>query len=198
MKKILKIAALPVAAAMAMACNGNGEKPVVEERVVETVDSATGIITLRDYTLSDTITIGGKLYKYTYSLQHVDSMGVVINPQGLEYRESKVRIEVKDASDATIFDKTYYKTDFKQFVPQNAIDSYTMVGVNYNFTKRDEDRSALYFIVTVGDPDETSDMAYPLELKISPDGSSSFTKAQNLDTEPISPGMNVDPSEDAG
>lgn len=195
--KTLKIASLSVMAAMVMACGGGNQQSPVEERVVETVDSATGIITLRDYQLSDTITIGREQYHYTYSLQHVDSMGVVINPQGLEYRESRVRIAItKD--DATIFDKTYYKNDFKSYVPNGMIDAYTMVGVNYNFTKRDEDRSAFYFIVTVGDPDETSDMVYPLELKIAPDGSSSFTKAQNLDTEPISPGMTVDPSEDEG
>lgn len=195
--KAFKVIALPALAAMIIACGGDKTKSPVEERVVETVDSATGIITLRDYTLSDSITIGGKLYSYTYSLEHVDSMGVVINPQGLEYRESRVRIAI-NRGEESIFDKTYYKNDFRSFVPEDQLDSYTMVGVNYNFTKRDEDRSAFYFIVTVGDPDETSDMAYPLELKVLPDGSSSFSKAQNLETEPISPGMNIDPAEDAG
>lgn len=193
--KLLRIALLPFAAVLAMACGGNSQ-PQAEERVVEFVDSATGIITLRDYQLSDTIIIGGKKYEYTYSLQHIDSLGVVINPQGLEYKESCVRIAIKNDGN-TIFDKTYKKQDFGQYVPKDELSSYTMVGVNYNFTKRDEDRSAFYFIVTVGDPDETSDMAYPLELKILPDGSHSFSKAKNLETEPLNPGMNVDPSEDA-
>ncbi len=189
-----KILAIPFAAAVIMSCKGE-QTPPVQERDVESVDSATGIITLRDYQLSDTVTIGGKLYNYTYSLQHVDSMGVVINPQGLEYKESKVSILVK-REDTKIFEKTYFKNDFKEFVPKEELSTYTMVGVNYNFTKKD-DSSAIYFIVTVGDPDETSDMAYPLELKINSDGSSSFSKALNLETEPIHPGMNVDPSDNA-
>ena len=82
-------------------------------------------------------------------------------------------------------------------VPADFLKSSTLVGVNYNFTKRDEDRSALYFIVTVGDPDETSDMVYPLELKVATDGSFSIKKAENLETAPISTGLNIDPSEDA-
>lgn len=194
--KLSKIAFLPLAAALMMACHG-AQQPQPEERVVEYVDSATGIVTLRDYRITDTITINGKLYSYDYSLQHVDSMGVVINPQGLEYRESRVHVAVRRGEE-TIFDKTYYKNDFKAYVPDNELEMYTMVGVTYNDTKRGTDNSALYFIVTVGDPDETSDMAYPLELKVAADGSHTFSKARNLDTEPLRPGMNIDPSDDAG
>lgn len=193
---LFKIATLPMLTAMILSCGGKQQEPV-QERVIEVVDSATGIITLRDYQISDTITIAGKLYTYQYSLQHIDTMGVVINTQGAEYRESRVHIAVSQG-DNTIFDKTYYKNDFREYVPATDLTACTMVGVTYNFTKREEDRSSLYFIVTVGDPDETIDLAYPLELKISPDGTHSFSKAQHLETEPLRPGMNIDPSEDAG
>lgn len=192
----MKAAAIPLAAALMLACH-NEQKQQTEERVVEYVDSATGIITLRDYEVSDTIKIGGKVYSYEYSLQHVDTMGVVINQQGLEYRESRVHVVVRRDS-TTIFDTTYFKNDFKEYVPATELETYTMVGVNYNFTKRDDDRSALYFIVTVGDPDETSDMAYPMELKVMPDGTHSLSRAKNLDTETLNPGLNVDPGTDDG
>lgn len=194
--KLIKAAAFPLAAALMMACH-NEPKPQTDERVVEYVDSATGIISLRDYEISDTIKVNGKVYNYQYSLQHVDSMNVVINQQGLEYKESRVHILVRRDS-AIIFDKTYFKNDFKEYVPAAELETYTMVGVNYNFTKRDEDRTALYFIVTVGDPDETSDMAYPMELKVMPDGSHSFSRAKNLDMESLNPGLNVDPGTDDG
>lgn len=178
-----------------MACGGNKE-PQHEERVVEEVNPETGIISLRDYSFSDTITIGGKLYDYTYSLEHVDSMPVLINPQGLEYTESCVKISIKQG-ETKVFDKVFYKSNFNENVPENFLRTSTMVGVNYNVTKREEDNSAFYFIVTVGDPDETSDMVYPLELKVATDGTYSIKKAENLETESLNPGLNIDPSTDA-
>ena len=196
MKK-LKIMALPILATIAMTACKSEQKPPVEERVTEYTDPNTGIISLRAYTLSDSITIGGKLYHYTYTLEHVDSMPILINPQGLEYHESRVKIAI-NSENGEIFNKTFYKNNFREQVPADFLKSSTMVGVNYNFTKRDEDRSAFYFIVTVGDPDETSDMTYSLELKVATDGSYSLKKAENLETEPLRPGLNIDPQEDAG
>lgn len=192
-KKTLLLSLLT--AALFTSCH-NGQKPPVEQRVTEYTDSLTGIISLRDYTINDTITIAGKPYSYTCTLEHMDSMPVLINPQGLEYHESRVRVHVQNGN-TEVFSKTFYKSNFHDFVPANVLKTSTMVGVNYNFTKRDEDRSALYFIVTVGDPDETSDIAYPFELKVAPDGSYSIRKAENLETEPLTPGLNIDPSEDA-
>lgn len=186
--------ALPLLAVLAMSCHEEKKSPV-EERVIEEVDEATGIINLRNYELSDTITIAGKQYKYTYSLEHVDTMPVLVNPQGSEYHESRVRIKIQGDS-TTIFDKTFYKNNFNQYVKKDFLQTSTMVGVNYNFTKRDEDRSAFYFIVTVGDPDETSDMAWPMELKVDTQGNYSINKAENLETEPLRPGLNIEPSDD--
>ncbi|MDO4202524.1 MAG: DUF4738 domain-containing protein [Bacteroidales bacterium] len=181
---------------MAMACT-NEKKPPVTERIVEDVNPQTGIISLRDYTINDTISINGKLYKYKCTFEHVDTLPVLMNPQGLEYHESRVRIDIKQ-NDSNVFSKTFYKNNFRDQVPADFLKTSTVVGVNYNFMKRDTDRSAFYFIITVGDPDETSDnMAYPLELKVATDGSYSIKKAENLETEPLHPGMNIDPSEDA-
>ncbi|MBP3213721.1 MAG: DUF4738 domain-containing protein [Bacteroidaceae bacterium] len=194
--KTIKTAATALLALMAIACT-NEKKPAPTEHEVEDLDPKTGIISLRDYTISDTITIAGRLYNYQCLFEHVDSMPTIINPQGLEYHESRVHINIQK-DNTTVFSKTFYKSNFKDQVPAEFLKSSTMVGVNYNFIKRDEDRSAFYFIITVGDPDETSDgMAYPLELKVAPDGSYSIKKAENLETAPISTGLNVDPSEDA-
>ena len=125
-------------------------------------------------------------------------MPVVINPQGLEYHESRVHIAIQHEG-KSLFDKKFYKNNFRDIVPSSFLKTSTMVGVNYNYMKLEEDRSAFYFIVTVGDPDETSDsMEYPLELKVATDGSYSLHKAENLETEPLSSGLNIDPSADAG
>ncbi len=194
--RTLKIASMALLTLMAIACT-NEKKPPVTERIVEDVNPQTGIISLRDYTINDTISINGKLYKYTCTFEHVDTLPVLMNPQGLEYNESRVRIDIKQ-NDSNVFSKTFYKNNFRDQVPADFLKTSTVVGVNYNFMKRDTDRSAFYFIITVGDPDETSDnMAYPLELKVATDGSYSIKKAENLETEPLHPGMNIDPSEDA-
>ena len=191
--RTLKIASMALLTLMAMACT-NEKKPPVTERIVEDVNPQTGIISLRDYTINDTISINGKLYKYTCTFEHVDTLPVLMNPQGLEYHESRVRIDIKQ-NDSNVFSKTFYKNNFRDQVPADFLKTSTVVGVNYNFMKRDTDRSAFYFIITVGDPDETSDnMAYPLELKVATDGSYSIKKAENLETEPLHPGMNIDPA----
>ena len=178
--KTLKTATI-LLAFVAMACTGEKQAPV-SERIVEDVDPKTGIISLRKYTLSDTITIGGKLYNYSCTFEPVDSMPVLMNPQGLEYHESRVGIKIW-RDDNKVFSKTFYKSNFCDHVPDEFLKT---------------DHSAFYFIITVGDPDETSDnMAYPLELKVATDGSFTVKKAENLETEPLHPGLNIDPSEDA-
>ncbi|MBR0047585.1 MAG: DUF4738 domain-containing protein [Bacteroidaceae bacterium] len=192
--RTLKTAAAALLALMTVACD-NTPKPAPTERVVEDTDPTTGVITLRNYTIKDTIKVGGALYHYTCAFESVDTMPVLINPQGLEYHESRVRIDIRRDS-THVFNKTFYKSNFHEYVPANVLKTSTMVGVNYNFIKGEEDRSAFYFIVTVGDPDETSDMSYPLELKVATDGSYSFKKAENLETEPLRPGLNIDPGED--
>ena len=194
--KRLKTAVIALLALGAIACTGE-KKPEGPERIVEDIDPQTGIISLRDYTLNDTITINEKLYNYSCCFEHVDSMPVLINPQGLEYHESRASIDITREG-TKVFSKTFYKSNFREYVPSDFLKTSTVVGINYNFMKRESDRSAFYFIITVGDPDETSDnMAYPLELKVTTDGSFSIKKAENLETEPLDPGLNIDPSEDA-
>lgn len=176
----------------AASCGGNASTSQQEERVQEEHDSVTGISTLRDYTIKDTITINGRTYRYTCSLEHVDTMPTLINTQGSEYKESRVVVDVRRDS-TVVFKKAFYKKDFPDIVPKELSAVSTVVGINYNFLKKD-DHSALHFIITVGDPDETSDMSLPIELTITPDGSSSLKKAENMETAPISNNLNVDPS----
>lgn len=184
---IMALAALAAAAS----CGDSKDKAQQEERTVAETDSATGITALRDYTLKDTVTIGGRVYRYTCSLQHVDTMPTLINSQGAEYKESRVVISVSRDS-SQVFKKTYYKKDFSSIIPDELAKVSTVVGVNYNYLKSN-DHTALHFIVTVGDPDETSDVSMPLEITVAPDGSSSVSKAENVETAPLSDGYNKEP-----
>lgn len=193
--KTLKTSVAVLLTLMTMACNSNQPKPTEQTATLQG-SVETGIQALRDYTLQDTITIGGRLYNYTCTLAHDETLPSIINPQGDEYYESQVCIAIRrDSTD--VFKKVFHKSNLREYVPAQFLKNSTMVGVNYNFNKRDEDRSAFYFIITVGDPDVTSDMAYPLELKVATDGSYSLKKAENLETGPLSDGLTVEPREDA-
>jgi hypothetical protein len=193
--KTLKTSVAVLLTLMTIACNSNQPKPTEQTTTLQG-SVETGIQALRDYTLQDTITIGGRLYNYTCTLAHDETLPSIINPQGAEYYESQVCIAIRrDSTD--VFKKVFHKNNLREYVPAQFLKNSTMVGVNYNFNKRDEDRSAFYFIITVGDPDVTSDMVYPLELKVATDGSYSLKKAENLETGPLSDGLTVEPREDA-
>lgn len=192
--KTLKILSFSFLALCVFACGGK-EESQQSTGEGEVQNEETSINSLEDKVFSDTVTIGGKLYKYTCTLEHIDSL-IVINPQGEEYVENRVKINVQQG-ETTIFDKVIDKSFYKDIVPSNLLRAYTMVGVSFNFTKLEEDRSALYFIVTAGDPDETANMDYPLELKVATDGTYSLKEAENLETMSLNPGLNIDPSADA-
>ena len=180
-----------MALAAAYSCANKEKAQQKEECMSDMCDSVTSVTSLRDYTLKDTMRVNGHIYHYTCSLEHVDSMPTLINAQGAEYKESRVCVSVKHDS-TNIFQRTYYKKDFKKMVPKELFNVATLVGVNYNYLKSN-DHSALHFIITVGDPDETSDLSFPLELTVSPDGSSTIKKAENIETGPISSNLNVEP-----
>ena len=182
-------------AAMLTACNG-GQKTAAPERVVETEDSVTGIISLRELHRTDSLSVAGQTYTYQYDFVPTDSLPVVRNPQGDDYHDNKVTLVVRQGA-RTIVQRTFTKHDFSELVPQEFMQTSALVGFTYNYTKLD-DHSALYFIATVGDPDETADMAFPIQLKVTPQGSVSMEKATGLDTEPINPGMTIDPSDEGG
>ena len=103
--KTLKTAIITLLTLAAIACTGD-KAPAIPERIVEDVNTETGVISLRDYSISDTIAIGGKIFNYTYTLEHVDTLPTLINPQGLEYHESRVSIKVS-RGDEQIFNKKF-------------------------------------------------------------------------------------------
>ena len=179
MIKTSKLAILALSVMMIAACTDKKDSQR-EEHTTEVKDPETSILHLRDIDIKDSTTVEGRMYKYHCTMRTDDSLPIVINPQGLQYKECSVSVSVTRGEEQ-IFTKTFFK-------------SSTLVGVNYNHIKAD-DHSALYFIITLGDPDETSDMTCSFELKVASNGSHTIKKAQNIETAPISTGLNVDPKE---
>ncbi len=191
MKKILYLLCL---AGMICSCN-NSVKPQQETAAEDSVTIENTIGKLREMHIQKEITLAGKKYKYRYDFACDESLPVVRNPQGDDYYDNKVTLRIEH-NGKEFFNRTFTKTDFSQIVPKNFMQSSALIGFTYNYTS-DENSDALYFIATVGDPDESADMTFPIQLHISPDGNLKMEKAVNLDTEPINP-MTLDPADDIG
>lgn len=167
-----------------------------EEKPVTTADtdSVTGITTMRGYETTDTVRVNGTLYKYTFKFAPDDSLPVITNSVGQMYHDNAVTLVIKKDS-MTIYNHRFTKKSFEGIVPQKFLTISALVGFNYNITKIDR-HNKFYFIATVGDPDETAEMSFPMEITITTDGKMNIFKAENIETEPIIPGMTVDPEED--
>lgn len=184
--------------AMTFASCGNKTKEAqpVEEQIVEIVDSVTGIIRLKDYSSTDSVTVNDKTYKYTFAFMPVDSLPIITNSQGAQYYDNEVKLTVTSEG-TTVYSHTFRKGDFNGIAPSDLMKTSSLVGFNYNYLKHD-DHSALYFIATIGDPDISSEISYPIEIKVTAGGTMTMEKAQGFETEPLHSDMNEDPNDDYG
>ena len=196
--KTFHILSLAAIAFLVASCSGNNkekDKDEKTEHIFETINKETGERSLKSYEQSDTITIKGKLYNYKFKFSPVDSLQHIINAQGLKYLDNSVELLISLDS-SVVIKKTFLKTTFRSYVPEKIWEGTGLVGFSYNFIR--SERDAFYFIATIGDPDETADVSYPLEIRLTTDGGMTIEKAQNLDTEPLREGLNIDPSENDG
>lgn len=190
MKKTLSF----LCATILISC-GNNIKQQKEEIVADTVITENSIGTLREMHINKSITIADQKYVYKYDFVRDESLPIVRNPQGDDYYDNKVTLSIKTKG-REIFSQTFTKKDFSKIVPEKFMTNSALIGFTYNYAKTDTS-DALYFIATVGDPDETADMVYPIQIRITPQGNMTMEKAPNLDTEPINP-MTLDPADDIG
>ena len=189
MKKTL-IYLLAAATITTTSCKQTKKAPV-PERVVETIDEETGISSLRELHINDSVTVANKTY--TYQFDFTPTEAVVRNPQGDDYYDNQVSLAIRQGNHE-VLNRIFTKAHFKALVPSEFLNTSTLCGFTYDYTS--DDSSALYFIATVGDADETADMSFPIRLKITPSGNISMEKATDLETEPIRPGMTLDPTDD--
>lgn len=196
--KTFKILTFAAAAFLLTCCNGKKTADDVDERFVEKIDEKTGVASLSSYTDGDTISINGKLYKYTYDFHDVDSLPHVVYASGTEYRDNEVKLVIKRDS-SNFVEKTFTKGSFKSYVPEKLYQTSGLIGFTYNIDRRLRDQfDALYFIATIGNLDDAEEIAYPLEIRIDTDGGMTIKKYEDIETEPLRNGLTVDPSTDDG
>ncbi len=153
------------------------------------------VLSLHPISHTDTITIRGSLLTYTYHFGPTDSLPIVVNADGVRYRDNTATLTVSRGT-TLLFRQTYTKQTFRHFIEPSDLRTSALVGFSYNLTKPD-DHHTLHFIATVGDPDESAGVNYPVEINITADGSSTMNPAEDMETEPLIRGLNQDPSADA-
>lgn len=192
MKKIFYPIVISVSIMATSSCNNTTKQPVNVNEVDSTfIEESIGI--LREKHIASSVTIGDKEYIYQFDFVNDKNLPIVRNPQGDDYYDNKVKLSIQHG-EKEIYTRTFTKNDFASVVPEKFLKNSALVGFTYNYTKNDAN-DALYFIATVGDPDETADMVFSVQIRISPSGEISMEKAENLDTEPINP-MTIDPTND--
>ena len=141
-------------------------------------------------------TVRGKQYNWSFRFAPVDSLPIIVNPDGSRYHDNEVQLTIHRDS-TLVLRRRFTKQSFASMVPKDELPNTALVGFCYNLNHTD-DHSCLRFIATVGDPDETSGIYYPVEIRIDPDGSYSLHHVEDFETESLFEGMNEDPAEDLG
>lgn len=138
-------------------------------------------------------TIANLKYTYEYKMESNDTIPIIINADGAKYYDNTVTLTVWRDDTIQVFHKVFLKKTFADFVSSKDIQKCGLVGFSYNPIK-DKDSTALYFIATIGDPDESAGVNFPIEISISTTGTISMKKAEDIETEPLQVGLNEDPT----
>lgn len=173
-------------------CKGNkGDTPAQDSAWVRPAELDT-VVALEPLSLRSTLTLDGQCLTYEYRMQPSDSLPVITNVDGARYYDNEVLLTVWRDDSVRIFRRRFLKGDFAGCLSLSRMDRVGLVGFSYNPMKSD-DTSALYFLATVGDPDETAGVNFPVEIRITPSGSLSMQQAEDIETEPLHEGLNEEP-----
>lgn len=177
-------------------CKGKSENGQQDDSLWVAPQQTNAILDLGVMERNDTITVRGKLYHYSYRFAPVDSLPVIVNPDGTRYHDNVVQLTVRRDS-TVVLQRRFTKHSFASMVPRDELPDLALAGFSYNLNHLD-DHSQLRFIATVGDPDETSGINYPVEIRISSDGTYSLHTVEDFETESLFDDLNLDPTEDMG
>lgn len=180
---------------MCLSCGGSNTDKDSQDSIPAEI-TADGPQALPEYSITDTVTVRGSLYTYEFSLHNDKSAPTITNSEGINYYENDVMLTIYHGkSDEEIFTHNFRKEAFRQYLSDKEYDHITVAGFNFNYMELGK-HDAFHFIIAVGDPDETTDIIHNIAIDITTDGNISTHIVNDIDTEPISDDLNIDPSED--
>ncbi|MBQ0141398.1 MAG: DUF4738 domain-containing protein [Prevotellaceae bacterium] len=177
------------------ACN-NGKQPTVaipDTTKIETPKDS--ILSLQEFEVTDTMSVNGVVYQYTYAFKNDTTLPVVTNSYGYKYYDNIVELTIKKDT-ATVYTHTFTKESFRSHIDDDNFDNYSLLGFNINYLRLDN-HQRFHFISDVGDCDAAGIANYATAIDITPDWKLILTPV--VDTE-VGPEYNMtnDPTGDEG
>lgn len=190
---ILCACAILGATASLSSCKGNDRDTAAQDTLWTRPAAQDSIIALDPIAYRHAVTLGSSRLTYEYRMQPCDSLPVITNADGARYYDNEVELTVWRDDSVRLFHRRFLKRDFAEYAAGGNLDRVGLVGFSYNPMKAD-DTSALYFLATVGDPDESAGVNFPVELRVTPSGSLTMQRAEDMETEPLQDGLNQEPN----
>ncbi|MCR5313322.1 MAG: DUF4738 domain-containing protein, partial [Bacteroidaceae bacterium] len=164
----------------------NGEQQETENNRTSRVVVQNSISKLQEFTITGEHKTVNGTYKYNIRFRNSEELPIITNPMEYRYYDNMVELTVMKGT-RIFFRHTFTKKDFKQYVPEKFYNTSGLIGFSYNYDK-ENNKTAIFFIATIGDPDVTSDISHALEIKIDDNGKMSISDLKDRDTLPIKKG----------
>lgn len=115
--------------------------------------------------------IDGKEYHYVIQRTAIDSTAAVEN-YGHKYRENSIELAIKRPDGTVFFTKKLLKSDFTGLLDQEHKEHGILLNVAYDKT----DANNMYFVASIGSPDETNEDEVLVQYIVNRMGSTQVAK----------------------
>lgn len=191
MMKPFKMLMVPLFAYAFFACSGNSQNGDTQEQTEQTEQVGQSVSSLSECSRTGTHTIGGTRYDYSFRIACDTSLAIVTNPQDYQYYDNKATLVVKSGN-TEIINRTFTKNAFKEYVSEEVFNHSALIGFAYN-EDESQDRQAIHFIATIGDPDLTAESFKSFDLRFTSSGSMTIEELENENME-LSGTTSIDPA----
>lgn len=143
---------------------------IIVEKVVDKVQQGTEKMANESHN-GNVQWIGGQSYSYTIKRESSQSLPKVMN-HDVEYYDNYITLTVRRSDGTVFFEKKFSKSNFSPVLPEDFNESGVMLGMTYHKTEGND----LYFLVSVGSPDENIEEFYYVLLELNNFGNTSAKK----------------------
>lgn len=108
----------------------------------------------------------GRRYTVTIKGHAVDSLPMVQNANGQQYKDNSIRVEVARADGSIFFGRTFTKASFTEWLTSDYREKAILEGINF----LGKDGARLMFIASLNYPDASDDEAVDLQMALDAQG----------------------------
>lgn len=157
-------------------CKEEKKSTIIITKKAEVAQSHTPFKT-GDFRQSRTVTWREAQYVVSTELKAVDSLPQV-HDGAQRFFDNGAHVRVTRADGSVFFERSFTKKYFKEWLPEHFYNDGALLGVVFY----NADRNYLYFAVTVGNPNKSSDEYVPLVMCVDYLGNITVRKDLQMDT----------------